>query len=203
MHNIPADNKHDVTDGAILLERADYFLSVGSLEQARYYYEQLAVLCPDEPASYTGLGIVALRNHQLDDAQLAFRVACRLDPMHARAYEGLAMTAQQKGDYETAFDMYLKCLELDPDNLSALLGLFQTSSRMGSFGRIIYYLEMYLKKHPDDVSVLFSLATLYIKEDRFDTAQKLLRDILCLEPDNKDAKHLLEEVQQHLARVMS
>lgn len=201
MHNLPADNKQDAIDSTILLERADYLLSVGSLEQARYYYEQVAVLSPDEPASYTGLGIVALRNQHLDDAQLAFRVACRLDPKYARAYEGLAMTAQQKSDYETAFEMYLKCLELNPDNLSALLGLFQTSSRMGSFGRIIHYLEMYLRKHPGDVSVLFSLATLYIKEDRFDSAQKLLQEILCLEPDNKDAAHLLEEVQQHLARV--
>ena len=91
------------------------------------------------------------------------------------------MVAQKKNDYEKAFEMYLKSLELDTDNLTALLGLFQTSCQMGSFAKVIYYLEVYLDMHPDDCSVMFSLAALYVKENRFEQSRKTLLNILTLD----------------------
>jgi tetratricopeptide (TPR) repeat protein len=152
----------------------------------------------DEPDSYVGLAVSALQEGKFDDAQLAFRVAIRLDKNCSQAYAGLAMVAQQKADYLQAFDMYLKCLELDPDNLTALLGLFQTSCQMGSFGKVIHYLEVYLKTHPKDTAVMFTLAALYKKDRRLEQSQKILQDILLLDPTNDDAADLLEEVEHNL-----
>lgn len=184
-------------------QRGDNFLSLGDNEQAQNCFEKAAVLDPDAPAPYVGLAAVALKNDRLDDAQLALRVACRLDPKCAKAYEGLGRVAQQSENYETAFEMYLKCLELDSNNLIALLGLFQASSQMGSFAKIIHYLEIYLDRHPDDTAVMFSLATLYMKEDRYEKSKTMLLEILEICPDSKDAENLLEEVQQNLARAIS
>ena len=193
----------DVTlDCQALQELGDNFLSVGDSDQAQQCYEKAAVIDADAPGPYVGLGTVAMRNNLPDEAQLAFRVACRLDPLCSKAYEGLGMVAQQKGNYEKSFEMYLKCMELDTNNLTALLGLFQASSQMGSFAKIIHYLEVYLKMHPDDSSVMFSLATLYIKEDLFDKSKTMLLKILESNPDNKDAAHLLEEVEHNLARMI-
>jgi tetratricopeptide (TPR) repeat protein len=158
-------------------------------------------LAPDEPGPYVGLGIVALQKNLLDDAEVAFRVACRLDPKCAESYSGLAMIAQRKAEYKKAFDMYLKCLELDADNMTALLGLFQTSCQMGSFAAIIHYLELYLNTHPHDSSVMFTLAALYVREGCFEQSRKILLDILALNPGNKDAANLLEEVEHNLLRT--
>ncbi|MBN2136640.1 MAG: tetratricopeptide repeat protein [Sedimentisphaerales bacterium] len=182
----------------VLLELGDCYASVGSLEQARRSYEKAASLGPDEADPYVGLGVVALQEGLLEDAEIAFRVACRLDTNCSRGYAGLAMAAQEKKEYQKAFDMYLQCLERDTDNLTALLGLFQTSCRMGSFGQVIHYLEVYLGMHPGDGSVMFSLAALYVKEGRLEQAGALLRDILALEPSHSDAANLLEEVEQGL-----
>jgi tetratricopeptide (TPR) repeat protein len=135
----------------------------------------------------------------LEDAEIAFRVAYRLDSSSAKAYAGMAMVAQERGDYKQAFDMYLRCLELDTDNLTALLGLFQASCKMGSFAQVIHYLEVYLDMHPGDSSVMFSLSALYVREGRLVEAETLLRDILALAPDNTDASDLLEEVEHGLA----
>jgi tetratricopeptide (TPR) repeat protein len=143
--------------------------------------------------------VVALQKGLLEDAEIAFRVACRLDAECSKAYAGLAMVAQERGDFQRAFDSYLKCLELDTDNLTALLGLFQTSCRMGSFGKVIHYLEVYLDMHPGDGSVMFSLAALYVKENRLEQAGALLADLLALNPGNEDAANLLEEVEHSLA----
>jgi tetratricopeptide (TPR) repeat protein len=106
------------------------------------------------------------------------------------------MVAQQRADYKQAFDLYLKCLELDVDNLTALLGLFQTSCQMGSFAKVIHYLELYLNMHPGDTSVMFSLAALYMRDNRLEQSRKILQDILTLEPENKDAANLLEELER-------
>ena len=182
----------------VLQELGDCYASVGRYEQAQRCYEKAALLGPDEAGPYIGLGVVALQRGLLEDAEIAFRVACRLDAESSRAYAGLAMVAQERADYRQAFDMYLKCLELDTDNLTALLGLFQTSCRMGSFGKVIHYLEVYLDMHPGDSSVMFSLAALYVKEGRLEEARRLLADLLTLEPANKDAADLLEEVERGL-----
>ena len=183
-----------------LQEMGDCYASVGNYKQAQKYYEKAAVLSPDAAAPYVGLGVVALQNNQLDDAEIAFKVACRLEAKCAKAYAGLGLTAQQRTDYKQAFEMYLKCLELDTENLIALLGLFQASCQMGSFAQVTHYLEVYLKMHPGDTSVMFPLAALYMKDGRFEESRKVLLDVLALDGNHKDASNLLEEVEHSLAQ---
>ena len=185
----------------VLQELGDCYTSIGNDAQAQRCYEKASSLGPDEPGPYVGLGVVALQKNLLDDAEIAFRVACRLDVNCAKAYAGLAMVAQQRADYKHAFEMYLKCLELDTDNLTALLGLFQTSCKMNSFAEVIHYLEVYLNMHPGDTSVMLSLAALYMKDGRFEQSKKILLDILTLDPANKDAANLLEEVEHSLVQT--
>lgn len=203
INNDAEKQQHCTRDYAVLQEMGDCYASVGNYEQAQKCYTKAADLEPDEPAPYVGLGVVALQSADggLDDAEIAFKVARRLDAGCSRAYAGLAMVAQQRADYKKAFEMYLKCLELDTDNLVALLGLFQTSCQMGSFAKVIHYLELYLNMHPGDTSVMFPLAALYMKDDRLERAQKILLELLDLDPDNTDAAGLLEEVEHCLAQA--
>ena len=193
--------QHDSTQHyEVLQELGDCHNTVGNYAQAQKYYEKAATLAPDEPGPYVGLGVIALQENCLDDAETAFRVACRLDTNCVKAYAGLGITAQQKTDYKRAFDMYLKCLELDSDNLMALLGLFQTSCQMGSFAEITHYLEVYLEMHPGDTSVMYPLAALYMKDGQFDKSREILLNLLTLDENHKDAIDLLEEVEHSLAQ---
>jgi tetratricopeptide (TPR) repeat protein len=195
------DQHHDSTQHyEVLQEMADCYASVGNYKLAQKYYEKAAVLSPDAPEPYVGLGIVALQNNQLDDAEIAFKVACRLDADCAKAYAGLGLTAQQGTNYKQAFEMFLKSLELDTENLIALLGLFQVSCQMGSFAQVTHYLEVYLNMHPGDISVMFPLAALYMKDGRFEESKKVLLDVLSLDENHKDAANLLEEVEHSLAQ---
>jgi len=183
-----------------LQEMGDCYASVGNYKLAQKCYDKAAVLSPDAPDPYVGLGVVSLQNNQLDEAEIAFRVACRLDANCAKAYAGLGLTAQQRTDYKQAFEMYLKCLELDTENLIAILGLFQASCQMGSFAQVTHYLEVYLNMHPGDTSVMFPLAALYMKDGRFEESKKVLLDVLTLDENHKDAANLLEKVEHSLAQ---
>lgn len=196
------DEQHDSTQHyEVLQELGDCYASVGNYSQAQQYFEKAAVLSPDEADPYVGLGVVALQKNLLDDAEIAFRVACRLNANCAKAYAGFAMVAQQRAKYKQAFEMYLKSLELDTDNLVALLGLFQTSCQMGSFAKVIHYLEMYLNLHPGDTSVMFPLAALYMKDGKFEESKNILLNLLSLDENHKDAANLLEEVEHSLAQA--
>ncbi len=196
------DEQHDSTQHyEVLQELGDCHASVGNYSEAQQYYEKAAVLSPDEAGPYVGLGVVALQKNLLDDAEIAFRVACRLNANCAKAYAGFAMIAQQRADYKQAFEMYLKSLELDTDNLVALLGLFQTSCQMGSFAQVTHYLEMYLNMHPGDTSVMFPLAALYMKDGKFEESKNILLNLLTLDENHKDAANLLEEVEHCLAQA--
>jgi Flp pilus assembly protein TadD len=194
--------KHKLTQHyEVLRELGDCYTSVGNYSQAHRCYERAASLGPDEPGPYVGLGVAALQMGKLEDAEIAFRVACRLDVRCAKAYAGLAMVAQQRRDYPQSFDLYMKSLELDSDNITALLGLFQVSCEMGSFAKVIYYLQVYLDMHPGDVSVMFALSALYLKDGQTEQARDMLRNLLALEPGNQDAVNLLEEVEHTMAGV--
>ena len=184
----------------IVQELGNCHASVGNDHEAKQHFDQAASMEPDSPDPYIGLGVIALGNDELDDAEIAFRVACRLDAKCSKAYSGLAMIAQRREDYKTAFDFYLKSLELDTDNLTALLGLFQASCQMGSFAKVIHYLQVYLTMHPADTSVMFSLAALHIKDSNLNKAQQMLQKILEIDIDNTDAQNLLEEVEHNLAQ---
>jgi tetratricopeptide (TPR) repeat protein len=194
--------EHDSTQHyEVLQELGDCYASVGNYAQAQHCYEKATSMGPDEPGPYVGLGVIALQKNLLDEAEIAFRVACRLDGNCAKAYAGQAMVAQQRADYKQAFEMYLKCLELDTDNLIALLGLFQASCQMSSFTKVTHYLEVYLNMHPGDISVMFPLAALYMKDGRFEQSKKILSNILALDENHKDAANLLEEVEHSLAQI--
>lgn len=182
----------------VLRELGDCYTSLGRYSQAQDCYEKAATLGPDEPGPYIGLGVAALQTDKLDDAEVAFRVAYRLDPRSAKACAGLAMVAQQRGALSRAFDFYMKSLELDTDNILALLGLFQVSCAMGSFAKVIYYLEVYLSMHSDDGAVMFALAALYLKDGRPEPAKALLVQLLALDPAHRDAANLLAEVEHTL-----
>lgn len=199
-YNIPSTQKNSNTENREWMRLGENFLSVGDPAEAQKCFEKAAVQNPDDAAPYVGLGAVAIQNNLLDDAQLAYRVACRLDSQSSKAYEGLGRVAQIRKQHEQAFEMFLKCLKLDTDNLMALLGLFQTSAEMGSFAKIIHYLEVYREKHPNDCSVMFSLATLYIKDNQFEQSKAMLLRVLEVIPDNTEAVNLLEEVEYNLSR---
>jgi len=183
----------------VLQELGDCYTCAGNHKVAQDCYEQAAALGPDEAGPYIGLGVIALQNELLDDAESAFKIAIRLDKCSSKAYTGLAMVLQRKGALQQAFDTYLKSLELDCDNLTALLGLFQTSCSIGSFSKVIFYLQTYLSMHPGDISVMFTLAALYLKDGAAEKSEKILQDILALDASNTDAAKLLEEVEHQSA----
>lgn len=181
-----------------LMELASCHIASEQYPRAERCYRRAAVLWPERPEPFVGLGVTAMQTGRIDEALRAFQTARLLDPRCAEAWAGTAMVYQERRRYPQAFEMYLRCLEIDESNLMALLGLFQTSCQMGTFFKIIHYLELYLEKHPDDQAVLFCLASLYARDGRPLHAKQALLTVLAAEPDKPEAVALLHEVEEQL-----
>lgn len=186
-----------------LREFGDYFTSVRRYEKARKCYQKAIDAGVNDPLIYVGLADIALACEDYRKAEDCLERAVGLDNQCSAAYEKLAILARKTGNYSIAFDTYLRCLELDTDNLNALLGLFQVSCQMGSFSKVTFYLEKYLNAHPDDTSVMFCLGALYKRDNRLFNAQQILTSLLKLDPENRDARNLLEEVEHSIFQKLS
>ena len=147
---------------------------------------------PDEPSPYVGLGVGAIQKGSLEDAEIAFRVACRLDPKCARAYAGLAMVAQQRRDFSGALISTPNRSNLDDNHIVVLLGFFQVSCETRSFQQVICHLEKYLQSHPGETRAMFALAVSYQKTGQTEMCKSTLLNLLALDPNNSDAASLLQ-----------
>ncbi|MBN1941983.1 MAG: tetratricopeptide repeat protein [Phycisphaerae bacterium] len=181
-----------------LQELASCHIAAEDYPRAERCYRRAAVLWPDRPEPFVGLGVTAMQTGRIDEALRAFQTARLMDSRCAEAWAGTAMIYQERRKYPQAFEMYLRCLEIDDANLMALLGLFQTSCQMGTFFKIIHYLERYLESHPDDQAVLFCLASLYARDGQPIQAKQALLTVLAQEPGKPEALDLLREVEEQL-----
>jgi tetratricopeptide (TPR) repeat protein len=147
--------------------------------------------CPSrsrcEPKTHVDLGVCALEEGRLQEAEAAFEKACALKGDCFRAACGLADIYQQSADFPRAFQAYLKCLDLDGTSLPALLGLFQSSLAGGSLAAVRQYLELNLEVTPGDTAIMFCLASLYLRQNRLEDAKKVLIDLLILDPAYRHA----------------
>jgi tetratricopeptide (TPR) repeat protein len=121
-------------------------LLLGDLDGAREHYRAFGAVDPREPRAQLGLGMVALEESRLDEAEARFRRALELfellardDPaMHrARAPERadcharLADVAFARDEYPAAREELLTATRLCPENISAFYTLALVHRRLG------------------------------------------------------------------------
>jgi hypothetical protein len=71
-------------------------------------------LCPGLPEVQIGLGFVALRQHELDDAERRFTGALRVDSANADGWYGLGLVRTRRGLTEAAITAFRHTLALAP-----------------------------------------------------------------------------------------
>lgn len=165
-----------------LRRRANTCLDEGRLSEARRDYIRAALLAPNKHVwPYIGIGVIALKCHDLGEAEMAYQLACQLKHGCVEAHCGLARVYLLQKRYEAAASTYATALRLEPDNLVAIAGLFQLCRQTGRFLSIIEPLKGYLKKHPDDMLILSCLAFAYLRNNQPKVAVVLTERIQELE----------------------
>ncbi len=155
----------------------DELLHIDRLDAAESYYRQAEKLAPDSPLPYEGLGLLAARRGQPDEAVRCFRQAMRLGPLSFLAHYSFA----REQYLLTARDSRLRRLE--PETAAEIRAELQQSlALMPDFGPAHHLLGVFELVQGDDLA----------------EAERHIERAIELEPENQS--YLLSLAQVQLAR---
>lgn len=87
-----------------------------SLARASDQYMEALKLTPNIPDALNGLGLIALRSNNIDEALRRFKQATIAKPNFADAFNNMGVAYKTKGEKDLARQNYAKALQIDPNN---------------------------------------------------------------------------------------
>ena len=98
---------------------------------ARRELERVTQLVPQEPAGWANLGLLLLRQQQLDEATPRLAKATELAPRSAEVERMHALLEGRRGNSDAAVRHWRRALDLDANDAKAAFGLAQELERIG------------------------------------------------------------------------
>lgn len=132
--------------------------AVDSVAQAEVIYGGILSQSPGQPAALAGLGEIALRRQQYENAKTYFEQAIEADPDNATAYAGLAAAYNAMGMVDQALASFESALAANPQNLQARYALGLLYAQIGNHAQAIPHMEAILEVRPDWDNIRMRLA---------------------------------------------
>jgi Tfp pilus assembly protein PilF len=98
---------------------------------ARHKFDRVVALAPQEPAGWANLGLLLLRQQELDHGAQQLAHAASLAPESAAIQRLQALAESRRGHLPEAAGHWRRALELDPANLEAAYALALDTERQG------------------------------------------------------------------------
>jgi len=139
----------------------------------------LAVAAPRAFALTSGdlikQGVQTLKDGHADRALDLFTQAERLDPNSPRPHYYIASALEKQGKPDNAKAEYETALRIQPKYPEALTGLGNLLRKQGKIPEGTAKLEEAVKYGPKDPGALYSLGQAYLKDKRYEDAEKVFR----------------------------
>lgn len=141
------------------------------------------------------------RERKLEDAELAFLDAIRLNEKDTAAWNGLGWARNNQGKHTGAIEAFEKCLALHPDHGAAINGIGQSHLAQEHWGKAEEWLLRGSNQYMRSVSkenrsaqtlpaAMFGLVYAQIMTEKYEEAQKWADIILKYRPDDKQIASL-------------
>ena len=120
---------------------------------------------PDDPRAWTNLGVILVRNQNLDWAEVCFenallRGAGGDDAQLATALNNMGAMLARRGQFAQAISMYERCVAADATDLDSLKALAGALADCGDRQQAALRLRQALALDPSDTQLQFQLAAL-------------------------------------------
>ncbi len=156
-----------------------FYSGVTALEtgenRARTRLEKATELMPNEAAAWANLGLLQLRNNELDLALQSLKKAQELAPNNAAIEALLGLVYSKRGESALAIEHLKRAIELDPKNLKTRYALMQEIERQNapdSLAEAAKVLDEILKLVPNNLVAHLDRARLAAKSGDAATLKK-------------------------------
>jgi serine/threonine protein kinase/Flp pilus assembly protein TadD len=165
--------------------------SDANLSQAETASRKALELAPDLAAAHASRGFAMTLKKQYPEAEQAFEVALKLDPMLFEAYYFYARTCFQQGKLEQAAKLFEKASEVRPEDFQAQALCSQVYAVLGRTAddetarrRTIEKVGKHLELNPDDARALYLGAGALAKEGNREKALRWLERARAVDPED-------------------
>jgi tetratricopeptide (TPR) repeat protein len=174
-------------------------IRAGDMAAARAAIEAYLEDNPEDRQVRYLLGLTYEREGDLEGALLVYQDMVEEDPGEFEAYFRIGEIHRRQGALEAAAGSYQASLDANPDFTAARLALAETWAAMGDpDGAISLYFEVLdmrpMGVHLDQIRV--ALARLLLQVGQQDNAEIQLNRALVDNPDNEEARVLLDELAE-------
>src|SRR6185503_12620519 len=127
-------------------------------------------------------GVAALKDGKTEAALDAFTQAQRLEPNGARPHYYIATALERLGAPDSARAEYEAAIRINPKYVEAHTGLGNLQRKMAAVSgdstkaaEGTHHLELAFKYDPKDAAAVYSLGQAYLRDKRYDDAEKIFR----------------------------
>jgi len=127
-------------------------------------------------------GVAALKDGKTEAALDAFTQAQRLEPNGARPHYYIATALERLGSPDSARAEYEAAIRINPKYVEAHTGLGNLQRKMAAVSgdstkaaEGTHHLELAFKYDPKDAAAVYSLGQAYLRDKRYDDAEKIFR----------------------------
>ncbi|HEX8890568.1 MAG TPA: FG-GAP-like repeat-containing protein [Pyrinomonadaceae bacterium] len=177
---LPAKNSKEYNDTVRAFFVGLAALQVGDDIRAESELTRATQLAPDEPAAWANLGLLSLRQRNLDVAAERLEKARTLAPDNSKIQVLTAILESARGHAAETLNALRKAIELDPKNLRAIYMLAEETERQGdeaSTNEVQNLLNKILGIQPDNLAVQLEATRIAAKRNDAETLKSLVARI--------------------------
>jgi len=174
----------------------DCFTKLGDLDNGSDNYLRAVDLDPYCARSFIGLGTVALQRQDFNVAVPQFQKSITLAPNDDMASLGLGLAFEGLGEQREALRWTMRACHLNPDSTVALFQLVKLAYDLNEYSEAEKALTRYVGRHPHDIHMIYSLGGIYYQTEQWDSALRLMDNILALDPTNNQALTLIAQIHK-------
>ena len=181
-----------------------------AFEQSVACFRRAIELDPHYAASYAGLGLAYMLDHQnnwsgkaetsLDEAQRFVDAAITRDDKDPEAYRVAALVSFWKKDLERSREEADTALALNPNHSNALVARGNIDLYSGEPARAIPYFERAIRLDPAQSQWRHFLALAYFVAGAYETAAAIFKERVALAPNTDLSRAFLASALGHLGR---